>query len=231
MSRVTALIPAAGAGRRMGKSVAKQFLPLGDKPLLAHTLLAFQRAPEIDEIIPILSKEDREHCLRDIIERYGITKVRTLVAGGRERQDSVMNGLLKLEPDASIVLVHDGVRPFVTHAMIRESVDLARKGECVAVGVPVKDTVKEVDDQGMVRHTLERSRLWAIQTPQTFPVNALKRAYEECFKHKVYGTDDATLVERTGGRVRVIMGSYENIKITTPGDLILAEEILRMGVR
>ena len=227
MSRVTALIPAAGVGKRMGKSVAKQFLLLGDRPLLAHTLLSFERAPEIDEIIPILSQEDMENCLREIIERYGISKVRTLVVGGRERQDSVMNGLLKLGQDASIVVVHDGVRPFVTHDMIRESVALARKGECVAVGVPVKDTVKEVDARGMVRQTLERSRLWAIQTPQTFPAAVLKRAYEECSKQHVYGTDDAMLVERTGGRVRVIMGSYENIKITTPGDLILAEEILK----
>jgi 2-C-methyl-D-erythritol 4-phosphate cytidylyltransferase len=227
MSRVTALIPAAGVGKRMGKSVAKQFLLLGDRPLLAHTLLAFERAPEIDEIIPILSQEDMESCLREIIERYGISKVRTLVVGGRERQDSVMNGLLKLGQDASIVVVHDGVRPFVSQDMIRESVVLARKGECVAVGVPVKDTVKEVDARGMVRQTLERSRLWAIQTPQTFPAAVLKRAYEECSQQHVYGTDDAMLVERTGGRVRVIMGSYENIKITTPGDLILAEEILK----
>jgi 2-C-methyl-D-erythritol 4-phosphate cytidylyltransferase len=227
MSKVTVLIPAAGMGRRMGKVVAKQFLPLGDKPMLAHTLLAFQRASEIDEIIPILSKEDMESCLRDVIEQYHITKVKTLVVGGKERQDSVMNGLQKLEKDASVVLVHDGVRPFVTHDMIKESVELAKKGECVAVGVPLKDTVKEVDDKHLVRHTLERSRLWAIQTPQAFPVKILKRAYEESYKHKAYGTDDAMLVERAGSKVRVIMGSYENIKITTPEDLILAEEILK----
>jgi 2-C-methyl-D-erythritol 4-phosphate cytidylyltransferase len=227
MSKVTALIPAAGMGRRMGKAVAKQFLPLGDKPMLAHTLLAFQRAAEIDEIIPILSKEDMESCLRDIIEQYHITKVKTLVVGGKERQDSVMNGLKKLDKDASVVLVHDGVRPFVTAEMIRESVELAKKGECVVVGVPLKDTIKEVDDKGLVRHTLERSRLWAIQTPQAFPVKALKRAYEEAFKKRVYGTDDATIVERMGGSVRVLMGSYENIKITTPEDLMLAEEILK----
>lgn len=227
MSKVTALIPAAGMGRRMGQAVAKQFLPLGDKPMLAHTLLVFQRASEIDEIIPILSKEDMESCLRDVIEHFHITKVKTLVVGGKERQDSVMNGLEKLEKDASIVLVHDGVRPFVTHEMIKESVDLARKGECVAVGVPLKDTVKEVDKRQVVRHTLERNRLWAIQTPQTFPVKILKRAYKEAYKHNAYGTDDAMLVERNSGKVRVIMGSYENIKITTPGDLILAEEILR----
>lgn len=227
MSKVTVLIPAAGMGRRMGKAVAKQFLPLGDKPMLAHTLLAFQRAAEIDEIIPILSKEDMESCLRDIIEQYHITKVKTLVVGGKERQDSVMNGLMKLDKDASVVLVHDGVRPFVTAEMIRESVELAKKGECVVVGVPLKDTIKEVDDKGLVRHTLERSRLWAIQTPQAFPFKALKRAYEESYQHRIFGTDDAMLVERAGGKVRVIMGSYENIKITTPGDLVLAEEILK----
>jgi 2-C-methyl-D-erythritol 4-phosphate cytidylyltransferase len=211
----------------MGKAVAKQFLPLGDKPMLAHTLLIFQRASEIDEIIPILSQEDMEMCLREVIEQYHITKVKTLVVGGKERQDSVANGLQKLEKDASIVMIHDGVRPFVTNEMIRESVELAKKGESVVIGVPIKDTIKEVDDKKVVRHTLERSRLWAVQTPQTFPVKVLKRAYEESYKHKIYATDDATLVERMGGTVHVIMGSYDNIKITTPEDLILAEEILR----
>jgi len=126
-----------------------------------------------------------------------------------------------------VVLVHDGVRPFVTAAMIKECVDLARKGECVVVGVPIKDTIKEVDGQGMVHQTLERSRLWAIQTPQAFPAKLLRKAYEEAYKHKVVATDDAALVERAGNKVRVIMGSYENIKITTPEDLVLAEEILK----
>ena len=227
MSKVTVLIPAAGMGKRMGKAVAKQFLLLGDKPMLAHTLLAFQRAPEIDEIIPILSQEDMESCLRDIVERYHITKVKTLVVGGKERQESVLHGLQKLEKDVSIVLVHDGVRPFVTQEMIREVVERARKGECVIFGVPVKDTVKEVDGKGMVRHTLDRRGLWAIQTPQAFPAKVLKHAYEESTKHNAIGTDDAMLVEQAGGKVRVIMGSYENIKITTPEDLVLAEEILK----
>ncbi len=227
MSRVTALIPAAGVGKRMGKAVAKQFLPLGDKPMLAHTLLAFQRASEVDEIIPILAQEDLEACLQEIIERFHITKVKTLVVGGRERQESVANGLQKLEKDASVVLVHDGVRPFVTAEMIKETVDHARRGENVTVGVPIKDTIKEVNDKGMVRQTLERSRLWAIQTPQAFPVKTLKRAYEEAAKQRMLGTDDATLVERSGGTVKVIMGSYDNIKITTPEDMLLAEEILK----
>ncbi len=214
-------------GKRMGKTVAKQFLPLGDMPMLAHTLLTFQRATEIDEIIPILSKEDMEICLKEIIERYHITKVKTLVVGGKERQDSVQNGLHKLEKDASVVIIHDGVRPFVTLEMIKEIVDHAKKGECVTVGVPLKDTVKEVNEKGMVVHTLERSRLWAIQTPQAFPVKVLRRVYEDSYKQNFYGTDDATLVERAGGKVRVIMGSYNNIKITTPEDLLFAEEILK----
>ncbi len=227
MSKVTVLIPAAGMGKRMGKSVAKQFLPLGDRPMLAHTLLAFQRASEIDEIIPILSKEDMESCLREVIEQFHLTKVKTLVVGGKERQDSVYNGIQKLEEDAGVVLVHDGVRPFVTQEMITETVDLAKKGECVAVGVPLKDTVKEVGADGIVKATLDRSRLWAIQTPQAFPVKILKRVYAEVYKHGFYGTDDATLVERSGTKVRVIMGSYDNIKITTPEDLLLAEEIMK----
>jgi 2-C-methyl-D-erythritol 4-phosphate cytidylyltransferase len=227
MSKVTALVPAAGMGKRMGKAVAKQFLPLGDKPMLAHTLLAFQRAPEIDEIIPILSEEDMETCLRDVIEAFHLTKVKTLVVGGKERQDSVYNGIQRLEKDAVVILVHDGVRPFVTHEMIRECVESARKGECVAVGVPLKDTIKEVDSKGIVHQTLERSRLWAIQTPQAFPAKVLRKAYDESYKNNVYGTDDSTLVERSGTKVRVLLGSYENIKITTPEDLILAEEILK----
>ena len=227
MSKVTVIIPAAGAGKRMGKATAKQFLLLGDKPLLAHTLLAFQRATEIDEIIPVVSQEDMESCLREVIEQYQITKVKTLVVGGRERQDSVLHGLQKIGKDTAVVLVHDGVRPFVTPDMIRETVDLAKKGECVAVGVPIKDTIKEVDENRIVRRTPERGSLWAIQTPQAFPAKILRRAYEESYKQKMFGTDDATLVERTGGTVRVIMGSYENIKITTPEDLILAEEILK----
>lgn len=227
MNKVTALIPAAGMGKRMGKSVAKQFLPLGDKPMLAHTLLVFQNAPDVNEIIPILSGEDMESCLRDIIERYRLTKVKTLVVGGRERQDSVANGLQKLAKDTGVVLVHDGVRPFVTQDMIREVVVLARNGECVSVGVPIKDTIKEVGADGMVRCTLDRSKLWAIQTPQAFPAKILRRVYEESSARKVFGTDDATLVERAGISVRVIMGSYENIKITTPEDLLLAEEILK----
>jgi 2-C-methyl-D-erythritol 4-phosphate cytidylyltransferase len=227
MSKVTALIPAAGMGKRMGRAVAKQFLPLGDKPMLAHTLLAFQRSSVVDEIIPILSEEDMETCLAAIIEHYHITKVKTLVVGGKERQDSVYNGLQKIGKDTAIVLVHDGVRPFVTHEMIQETAELAKKGECVAVGVPLKDTVKEVGADGIVRATLDRSRLWAIQTPQAFPLKTLRRVYDESYAHKMYGTDDATLVERAGIKVRVIMGSYENIKITTSEDLLLAEEILK----
>jgi 2-C-methyl-D-erythritol 4-phosphate cytidylyltransferase len=125
------------------------------------------------------------------------------------------------------VLVHDGVRPFVTPEMIQETAELAKKGECVAVGVPLKDTVKEVGADGIVRATLDRSRLWAIQTPQAFPLKTLRRVYDESYAHKMYGTDDATLVERAGIKVRVIMGSYENIKITTSEDLLLAEEILK----
>lgn len=211
----------------MGKAVAKQFLPLGDRPLLAHTLLVFQRSDDIDEIIPILSQEDMEHCLRDVIEAYRITKVRTLVTGGKERQDSVLNGIRKLGTDTEVVVVHDGVRPFVSGEMIRQCVTLARQGQSVTVGVPIKDTIKEVDEQGRVQRTLERNRLWAIQTPQAFPAELLRAAHEESVKSGRSGTDDATLVEYAGGPVRVIMGSYENIKITTPEDLVIAEEILR----
>lgn len=227
MSKVTVLIPAAGAGKRMQSSTAKQFLPLGDRPVLAHTLAAFQRSAEIDEIIPILSEEEQQSCREQIIDPFGISKARRIVAGGKERQDSVYNGLRQLDPDTDVVLVHDGVRPFVTGEMIRECVLRARRGDCVAVGVPVKDTVKLVDAKGRVRETLDRSKLWAIQTPQAFPARILLSAYEAAYKRRGTATDDAMLVEREGGRVTIIMGSYENIKITTPDDLLLAEEILK----
>jgi 2-C-methyl-D-erythritol 4-phosphate cytidylyltransferase len=211
----------------MRSAVAKQFLPLGGRPLLAHTLRAFELSPEIDEIIPILSAADRETCLRSVIEPNHFTKVKTLVVGGRERQDSVYRGIEALGQDVDIVLVHDGVRPFVTPAMIAQCVAHARRGECVAVGVPLKDTVKEVDERGMVRATLERSRLWAVQTPQAFPADILRQVYAEAYANHLFGTDDATLVELAGHQVRIIMGSYENIKVTTPEDLVLAEEILK----
>lgn len=211
----------------MGTGTAKQFLPLGGIPLLAHTLLAFQQAPEIDEIIPILSPRDTEHCLSDIIKAFHITKVREIVTGGGERQESVSNGIAKLQAGVEIVLVHDGVRPFVTGAMITECVACAAKGECVTVGVPVKDTVKEVDERGIVVRTLDRSVLWSIQTPQAFPCAILRQAHREAVSGNYLGTDDAALVERTGHHVRVIRGSYENIKVTTPEDLMLAEEILK----
>jgi len=227
MSKVTALIPAAGMGTRMGGSVAKQFLPLGGKPLLAHTLLIYQHSPDIDEIIPILSPSEMESCRHDVLERYQITKVRTLAAGGRERHDSVNNGLQMIGQDTTVVLVHDGARPLVTGEMIHACVELAKGGECVTVGVPLKDTIKEVDDRGIIQRTLDRSRLWAVQTPQAFPAGTLKKAHEEAFRLKHFGTDDAALVERSGSSVRIIMGSYENLKITTPEDLIIAEEILK----
>ena len=211
----------------MGTGIAKQFLPLGGIPLLAHTLLVFQQAPEIDEIIPILSPADREYCLSDIIKAFRITKVREIVDGGNERQDSVSKGIGKLNVGTEIVLVHDGVRPFVTGNMIAECVKLASKGECVTVGVPVKDTIKEVNEQGIVLRTLDRRLLWSIQTPQAFPSDLLKQAHSAAIAGKHLGTDDAALVERAGHPVRVIRGSYDNIKVTTPEDLILAEEILK----
>ncbi len=227
MTKVTALIPAAGMGKRMGKGIAKQFLSLGGKPILAHTLLTFQKSPKINEIIPILSPKDIEFCLREIIETYRISKVKFVVEGGKERQDSVANGLEKLDTETDIVLVHDGVRPFVTETMIRQCVEFAEKGECVSVGVPVKDTIKEVNVNGFVRKTLDRNVLWAVQTPQAFPCAILTAAHQTWRHEKQRVTDDATLVEQTGHLVRMIPGSYDNIKITTPEDLLIAEEFLR----
>lgn len=219
---VIVLIPAAGQGRRMGTAVSKQYLSLADRPILAHTLALFDSHPLIDAIYLLVPAADCADCRRDIVERYGFAKVRAVVAGGAERQQSVANGLQACAAAADdIVLVHDGVRPFFPAQLLEEVIATARRvGGCV-VGVPVKDTVKTVVD-GRITGTPERSRLWLAQTPQAFPFAVLERAYAQAQAEGFSGTDDAALVERLGLPVAMLAGDYRNIKITTPEDLLLA---------
>ncbi|MQY52849.1 MAG: 2-C-methyl-D-erythritol 4-phosphate cytidylyltransferase [Firmicutes bacterium] len=224
--KVVAIIVAAGSGKRMGRSTKKQFLSIGSKPILAYTLDVFDSINRIDRIILVIPRGWKRYCQKEIIEKYGYRKEIEIISGGARRQDSVACGLALVSSDYEIVIIHDGVRPFVTRRMVIESIARARKfGACV-VAVPVSDTVKMVNSRGVIERTLPRECLWRVQTPQTFRFSLIKKAYAKALKDKFYGTDDAQLVERMNKPVKVISSDYRNIKITTKEDLILAERIL-----
>jgi len=220
------LIPAAGMGRRMGAAVNKQYLSLAGRPILAHTLALFESHPLIDHIFVISPPAEIAYCRTEVVERFGFTKVRQVVGGGAERQDSVSRGLDAAAPaDDDLILVHDGVRPCFAPELIPQLLETTRQtGGCV-VGIPVKDTVKSVLD-GRITGTLDRRRLWLAQTPQAFSAGILREAYARAAAEGFAGTDDASLVERLGRPVTMLPGSERNIKITTPGDLALARAFM-----
>jgi 2-C-methyl-D-erythritol 4-phosphate cytidylyltransferase len=226
-NKVAVLIPAAGMGKRMAKDRQKQFLVFGDMPVLAHTLKVFEGIDEVNEIIIIVPRGEEEFCLTNIVERYKIHKVTKVIAGGKERQDSVYNGLKLLSDDTAFVIVHDGVRPFISKDIIRKSIELAKEADGVVAGVPAKDTIKRVSNDMFVEATMNRQHLWLIQTPQTFKYKIINEAYNKAYINDYYGTDDASLVERLGYKIKVIMDNYENIKITTPEDMLFAEIIYK----
>jgi len=228
VSRIFALIPAAGMGKRMGAGSNKQYLLLDGMPILARTVRTFQQAPFIDAIYLVSPEQEIPLCRSEVVERYGFSKVRAIVAGGAERQHSVRNGLAAIEgiePD-DLVLIHDGVRPFVTEEMLMSAASAARESGAAIVAVPVKDTVKVVRD-GVITDTPAREQLWLAQTPQAFRFDLIRAAHADAAAQGFLGTDDASLVERQGGEVRIVTGDYRNIKITTPEDMILAEAFLR----
>lgn len=224
--RYYVVIPAAGQGKRMKAGKNKQFIELRGIPVIIHTLRVFEGDPACAGII--LSINEKETSIFErLVKDYGLTKVIRIVAGGAERQHSVYNGLMQLTDDQSIVLIHDGARPFVTADMIRRLVVKAEETGAAIAAVPVKDTIKQVNQAGMVIETMERSSIWAVQTPQAFRLEVVKKAHEQAAKEGFLGTDDASLVERLPYEVSVVEGSYENIKLTTPDDLVIAEAILR----
>lgn len=225
--KTVAIMPAGGAGRRLKAGTAKQYLNLNGLPVLVHSLKAFDQAVEVDEIILVVPERDVKFVREEIIIKNDLRKVAKIIAGGDERQDSVRNGLAAVNGNCDIVLVHDGVRPFVTGAMIGRVVEVAREFRAAVIGVPAKDTIKETDDNDLVMKTVPRRNLWITQTPQAFQFAVLQKAYEAAYLDKFYGTDDASLVERIGVPVKMVAGSYENIKITTPEDLIIAEALLQ----
>ena len=228
--KATVLIPAAGMGRRMGASVNKQYLDLAGKPILAHTLALFDQHPQVEHIYLILPADEIDYCRQQIIEPYSFTKVRELVPGGAERQDSVRNGLRALEKDGldqpeRIVLVHDGARPLFDPQLLPELLTIiSQKGACI-VGAPAKDTIKEVDE-GFISGTPDRKRLWQAQTPQGFRYQLFADAFRSADEVGFLGTDDASLLERVGQPVAMLQGDYRNIKVTTPEDLVIATALL-----
>lgn len=222
-----AIIPAGGAGKRLKAQVAKQYLLLDHVPVLIHTLKVFQKSKVIDNIVLALPPDNLVSVRQDLLDKYGFSKVTTIVAGGKERQDSVRNGLATINGKCDVVVIHDAVRPFVSEKMIRLVVAAAKTAGAASAGVKAKDTIKETKKDNMVAATIPRQNVWLTQTPQAFKFELLKKAYKTAYDEKFYGTDDATLVERIGKKVKMINGSYENIKITTSEDLFIAQALMK----
>ena len=224
--RVTAIVLAAGSGRRMQSDTPKQFMDLCGHPLIYYALAAFE-ASDVDDIVLVTGADAVSYCQNAIVNAFGFKKVKAIVTGGAERCDSVYRGLMAAE-DSDIVLIHDGARPFVTKEIIRDNIACARAcGACVTA-VPSKDTVKLSDENGFVASTPDRSRVWIIQTPQTFAGDLVRQAYDRCMESgDKTVTDDAMVVEKYAQHpVRLLMGSYRNIKVTTPEDIPVAESLI-----
>ena len=225
--RVLVLVPAAGLGRRMGGQVRKPYLQLKGLPVLVRTLRLFQCHPLVDEILVLVAADQVAHCRRDIVEAYGLTKVRTVLAGGAERQESVHLGLEALTAaDEDIVVIHDGVRPLFAAEQLETLLAVARRDGACLLGVPVTDTIKEVADGRSVA-TLPRARLWAAQTPQLFRYGRILAAHRQAAQRGYQATDDAALLEWLGQPVTLVAGAAGNLKLTRPEDLALADFLLR----
>ena len=210
----------------MGGSGPKQYLNLGGIPLLVLSLNVLQRIPSIREIILSVPEHDKDYCWRDIVKPFGLKKVTQIVTGGQRRQDSVRNGLFAISDPPDLVLVHDGVRPFIQADIVEKSIACAEQTGAAVVAMPMHDTVKRVDSQHVIQETLKREELWQIQTPQTFRYDWLFEAHQQAQLEQWEVTDDAALIERKGYSVSVVEGSCFNIKITRPDDLIFGEAIL-----
>ena len=225
--RTAAIIPAGGVGKRLKAKKAKQYLLLDSVPVLVHTLKVFQRVKVIDEIILILSPGNVPSARQQLINKYDLRKITSVVAGGKERQDSVRNGLAAINGKCDVVVIHDAVRPFVTEEIIKKVVAAAKTTGAASAGVKAKDTIKETQKNNLVSVTIPRQNVWLTQTPQAFKFELLKKAYVTAYRNKYYGTDDASLVERIGIKVKMVEGSYENIKITTQEDMMIADVLMK----
>lgn len=226
--KVTAIILAAGQGRRMNSSVAKQFLMLEEKPVLYYSIKAFENS-YVDDIILVSSLGQIDYCKQAIIKPYDFCKVSRVIEGGEERYDSVNHALLSIN-HTDYVLIHDGARPFISSSLINEVIDVVMESKACIVATPIKDTIKIVDEHGLIKETPNRNLMWSAQTPQAFEYSSIRRAYdlmlkgEESDRKKV--TDDAMVYEQfINLPVKIVQGDYYNIKLTTPEDLIFAQGI------
>ena len=220
---VSAIVPAAGLGLRLNRNLPKPLISFNKKPIFIYALSTLSRHPSIKEIILVVSSSTLRST-KYYIKKYRIKKIKELVIGGHRRRDSVQNGLNRVSTKADLVLIHDAVRPFIDLNMISRIIREAKKTGAAILGVPVKSTVKEITAKGRVIKTLRRERLFEIQTPQVFKRNLIINAYKRF--PNLGAVDDAFLVERLGRQVVVVIGSYFNIKITTPEDLVFARSIL-----
>ncbi|MFH1612345.1 MAG: 2-C-methyl-D-erythritol 4-phosphate cytidylyltransferase [bacterium] len=222
--KISVIIVAAGQGKRVGKNIPKQFLKIGNKTILDYTLEVFNNFLLIDEIIlvtrsPLLSQQNK------IKQKF--IKIKAVVEGGKTRQDSVFCGLMKMSMDIGIVLIHDGVRPFVSKNIIKEVIIGAQKYKACIPAISVKETLKESTSFQIIKKTLNRDNFWLAQTPQSFEKNLIINAYNQANKEKFIATDDANLLERLGKKIKIIKGDIFNIKITTKEDLIWAKNYLK----
>ena len=227
MEKIAAIIVAGGSGKRMGLNIKKQYILLKEKEILAHTIEKFQKCTFINEIVVVVAEEEITYVKENIIEGYKLSKVTKVVSGGKERQDSVYNGLRAINLDTSYVMIHDGARPFIKEETIYKCLLKAKETGASIVAVPVKDTIKRCNiNTHIVEKTPQRNTLWSIQTPQIFSFPLLMEAYSYAQNHQLQVTDDSMIVEAFGKAVYVSEGDYTNIKITTPEDLLMAEAIL-----
>jgi 2-C-methyl-D-erythritol 4-phosphate cytidylyltransferase len=223
----TAVILSAGKGNRMKAKINKQFLMLQNKPVIAYTLAAFEQCSEIDEIIVVVASDELEYFKTNILHKFDFHKVKEVVAGGKERQQSAYIGLKSVSQDSEIILIHDGARPFVSQQTIINCIDEAKLCGAASAGMPSKDTIKIVDQNGIVTSTPPRDRVWQTQTPQAFKRALIIEAHEIARHKGITATDDAMLIEMLGYSVKMVTGTYENIKITTPDDLSLGEQLIK----
>ncbi len=228
-AKVHAIIVAAGKGIRMSDSVRKQYIVLDGMPMLSRTLGLFDRCDRIDRIIVAVPEDDIDFCRNEIIPAANMEKNPILVIGGASRQDSVYNSLKTIETDDGVVLIHDGVRPFVNPEHLVACIEGAQEHGACILGIPAFDTVKHVNAKNEIIQTQQRDTLWLAQTPQAFQLQLIKKAHEIAKQEGFMGTDDASLVERLGGVVKIIPGSRSNIKITSQEDLKVARALLQIS--
>jgi 2-C-methyl-D-erythritol 4-phosphate cytidylyltransferase len=223
--KITSIIVAAGLGRRMEEETSKPYLLLNNKPIIYYTLLKFSKVSEINEIILVVEEKKIEFCKEEIIKRYKLNKVKKVISGGRERQDSVFNGLKEVEKDTHFVLIHDGVRPFIEIKLIKEIISKVKKEKAVTFGRRVSDTLAVKGRNLYISKNLERKNIYTLETPQAFEYSLIWNAYQKAYKDRFYGYDDSSLVVRMGEKVKILENRMMNMKITYKEDLLIGEHL------